>query len=374
MIKKSIVKFFISVVILLFIQFYAFAQVDSITNFPKVTYIEPSFNYGFIMPHRPSMRYNIVSHIPAFEVRLSKQQQGEQIWHQYYRFPLIGLGAYYASLENPKVLGHVYAFYGFVNIPIIRRNNYSFNYEISSGAAYLDKPYDNTKNYYNVSIGSGLNFYFNFSFDLKIKLLKRLDLVNRINFKHFSNGAFKVPNQGINVISYNLGLRYGLTKNIPNYKKVDLQKFIKKNEIYAIISGGTKEIQPPEIRNYPTASLSLNLTRQISRQRKLGFGTDIFYDESLRTEYSRKKIEYENINLFRGGVFLSHELVFSKLSIVVQSGYYYYTKSRSDGIFYHRFGLRYFATNRMILNFALKSHFAKADFIEFGIGYKILKN
>ncbi|OFX21804.1 MAG: hypothetical protein A2033_05825 [Bacteroidetes bacterium GWA2_31_9] len=371
MIKKNIIKFFISIAILISFQFNAFAQIDTITNFPKVSFIEPSFNYGFIMPHRPSMRYNIISHIPAFEVKLSKQHQGEKFWHQYYRFPLTGLGAYYASLENPNVLGHVYAFYGFINIPIMRRNTYSFNYEISSGAAYLDKPYDNSENYYNVSIGSGINFYFNFSFDLKVRLFKRLDLVNRISFKHFSNGAFKVPNQGINVISYNLGLRYSLIKNKSEFKRIDLQKFIKKNEIYAIVSGGTKEIQPPEIKNYPTASLSINLTRQISRQRKLGFGTDVFYDESLRTVYSRKQLEYESINLFRGGIFLSHELVFSKISIVIQSGYYYYSKSKNDGIFYHRFGLRYFASNKMILNFALKSHFAKADFIEFGIGYKI---
>ncbi|OFX59104.1 MAG: hypothetical protein A2046_15055 [Bacteroidetes bacterium GWA2_30_7] len=372
MIKKNIIRFYIWIVIFLIIfQFNAFAQIDTITNFPKVSFIEPSFNYGFIMPHRPSMRYNIISHIPAFEIRLSKQQQGEKFWHQYYRFPQTGLGVYYASLENPKVLGHVYALYAFINIPIMRRNNYTFNYEISSGAAYLDKPYDNSKNYYNVSIGSGLNFSFNFSFDYKLKLFKRLDLVNRINIKHFSNGAFKVPNQGINVISYNLGLNYKLNSNKPSFKRVELQKFAKKNEFYAVISGGSKEIPPPEIRNYPTASLSVNLLRQISRQRKIGFGTDIFYDESLRTTFINKKMDYKNIEMFRGGIFLSHELVFSKVGIIVQSGVYYFSKLESDGLFYHRIGIRYFMNNNFILNFALKSHFARADFIEFGVGYKI---
>lgn len=368
MIKKTSFKFFISIVIILiFIQFSAVAQSDSIKSY----FIEPSFNYGFIMPHRPSMRYNIISHIPAFEARLSKQYLGNKFWHQYYRFPNSGIGGYYASLENPKVLGHVYALYAFINIPIIRHNKYSFNYEISSGAAYLDKPYNNTDNYYNVSIGSALNFYFNFSLDLKVKLFNRIDLVNRINIKHFSNGAFKVPNQGINIISYNLGLRYYLCKNKPEFNTISLQKFIKKNELYFVFSGGTKEIPPPEIKNYPTASLSINIAQQISRQRKIGFGTDIFYDESLRTEYSRKKLDYKNINMFSGGLFLSHELVFNKISIIMQGGVYYYSKLQKNGLLYHRFGLRYFATNKMILNFSLKSHFAKADFIEFGIGYKI---
>jgi hypothetical protein len=40
-------------------------------------------------------------------------------------------------------------------------------------------------------------------------------------------------------------------------------------------------------------------------------------------------------------------------------------------MFFHRIGSRYALNDKFILNLSLKTHFAVADFVEFGIAYKI---
>jgi hypothetical protein len=40
-----------------------------------------------------------------------------------------------------------------------------------------------------------------------------------------------------------------------------------------------------------------------------------------------------------------------------------------DDMFYHRLGLRYQFKEHLLLNLVLKSHWARADYIEYGIGY-----
>jgi hypothetical protein len=50
-------------------------------------------------------------------------------------------------------------------------------------------------------------------------------------------------------------------------------------------------------------------------------------------------------------------------------GYYIHDKFDADDELYHRLGMRYTFDNGLLLNFVLKTHWAKADYIEFGVGY-----
>jgi hypothetical protein len=76
--------------------------------------------------------------------------------------------------------------------------------------------------------------------------------------------------------------------------------------------------------------------------------------------------------VIRPGIHIGHQLEFSKLTVATQIGYYIYAKDKSDGPIYSRFALRYKLNSKLLLNLALKTHYAKADFIEWGVGY-ILK-
>ena len=44
-------------------------------------------------------------------------------------------------------------------------------------------------------------------------------------------------------------------------------------------------------------------------------------------------------------------------------------KYRPEDLFYHRVGMRYVFDNGINMNLVLKSHWARADYVEYGIGY-----
>ena len=75
--------------------------------------------------------------------------------------------------------------------------------------------------------------------------------------------------------------------------------------------------------------------------------------------------------VIKPGVHVLHQLRFSRLSLVTQLGFYIYAKDKSDGPIYDRLAIQYKLNNNILLNVALKTHFAKADFVEWGIGYSI---
>jgi hypothetical protein len=68
---------------------------------------------------------------------------------------------------------------------------------------------------------------------------------------------------------------------------------------------------------------------------------------------------------------VGHELFINRLSVLVQLGYYVYYPFEFEGRVYNRVGIkRYFGSN-WFGAISLKSHGAKAEAIEFGVGIRL---
>ena len=66
---------------------------------------------------------------------------------------------------------------------------------------------------------------------------------------------------------------------------------------------------------------------------------------------------------------MSYELVISRLSVIAHIGGYVIDNWKQDGLLYHRLGFNYRINKHFLANFTLKTHFAKADNFELGLGY-----
>ncbi len=75
------------------------------------------------------------------------------------------------------------------------------------------------------------------------------------------------------------------------------------------------------------------------------------------------------------GVFPSFELVFNKLSMNLQPGFYIYRQEVENvdtPTTYQRIGLRYYLGKHFITGVNIRAYnFSKADFIEFNFGYSL---
>lgn len=329
----------------------------------KNLFLESKFQYGFIWQHKPSLEEIIGGNIKVFDISLAKQTFGEKYWEQLYRYPVYGLGYTFVDFGNPEDLGLANALFAYVDIPFFRKGKHMLSYRISGGLAYLNQG--------NIAIGTHLNLYFDAMINYCYRLSKRLDLINGFGATHFSNGAIKMPNLGINMFSYRIGLHYRLSTTEREFVKHELPEIKKKNSFSFLLATGVKEKRPDGGVPYNVFSFSADYLRVLSLKHKLGLGTDLFYDESLfETMNPDSSLNLTTSDIMRYGVHVAFEAEFSKIMLAIHLGTYIHAAYKDDGAIYQRVAIRYLISKNLYANISLKTSKGVADYTEFGLGYR----
>ncbi len=361
-------KRFILLIIIFFYAFSCFGQIGgSKTNGLS---IEIDYGYGFMMPHHKMIEYFVEDHIQTVDIKFNQATYGEKYWNQLYRYPHYGLGFYRSNLGNDEVYGMANALYAYIKVPFwgnLESSNLSW--QIGFGGSYLTKHFDINENPQNLAIGTNLNIYIDLSIQSQIPLSKRINLTNNVRFSHFSNGKVKSPNKGLNIISGSIGLLYHLNEP-PGKYHLELPKIENKNEYSIIYAGGIKTKSRYEPGYFYASSFMLNYHHNYSLKRRWSLGADLFYDETKR-QYPDKtqNANMVNPNLYQAGLHVGHEMVLGDLAMIINLGGYIYVPVKEDAPIYSRIGLRYRFAEKYIANITLKSHWAIASYIEWGIGY-----
>jgi lipid A 3-O-deacylase PagL len=332
--------------------------------------ISASYHYGFIIAHRASIVSLQQDHTKSFELAFRKITNGNKTWQQLYHYPCVGLKYLFIDLGNPERLGNGQALVPFIDLILNKNPKAQISFNWGWGIGYIEKPFDKNNNYKDIAIGSHWNSVIAFSTDLKIKLLKKTFLNSGISLTHFSNGSAVTPNLGINVASVKIGITHGIGEGKPLLKDT-LPPFQRhsRNSIY--LAGGVKQIYPVYGPDYYVYILSASSLKQFTRKKAIGIGADLHYDGSIIHKLENDSVAADNFTYgMRAGLHGAYEFIFSDFSITVQMGGYIYNKLKSEGTFYHRLGLRYQFSKNYFACYNLKSHWAKADFFEWGIGRK----
>lgn len=353
--------------ILLFYSNCLFSQTDS-----------SNYNYNFelssglaqIIKHHPDMSY-VVNKYPNLNIKYGFQS----LIDKRYNFPEYGFAYTTGNLQNKDLLGNMHAFYGYISAYKIKNNNFKLAYTTSLGIGYFTKCFDSESNVNNIVIGSKINVYVGFSVQTEYRLYKKVYGLVNIGLVHSSNGSFKQPNLGLNFVSLNTGIKYRFkekpiisTKNNDNNDISDsIEK--KKKGIQLVYAAGVKEIQPPTGQKFFVSNLSIFFYKQKNFKRRFGAGFDFMYNEALYKQFT-DSVNLKIKHASRIGVFLSHEYIINKFTVVTQLGTYLYTISKPLWPVYTRIGLRYNITKTVSASVSLKSHMGVADYIEWGIGYR----
>lgn len=312
------------------------------------------------------------AHFPMLELDYTIQTLGKKKWHQSYYYPTYGIAYSICNAGNKQLLGTTQALFPYINFNYIRKYNVSLNFRLGLGLGRIEKPFDRITNHANLAIGSKYNAYINLGQDLKIKLNNRSVFTFGIEMHHMSNGAYKVPNLGINLATVCTGYTYyfnDLPKTL-NLKK-DTTKFKPFNEITLAAGGFVKEVYPLFGPKYPIFVASINGFRRHSEKGKWGVGIDYMHNSAIRY-YNKTDGNKTNDNVVIGqiGTTVSYEFVINKVSFPIQLGYYAFSKYKDDGPIYQRIGVRYNFYKNCIASLMLKTHYAKAEYSEWGVGYK----
>ncbi|MCX7953643.1 MAG: acyloxyacyl hydrolase [Bacteroidales bacterium] len=323
--------------------------------------------YGFIIPHRASIAYLVENHIVGYDLQISKQFNDTlKDWQVLYKYPLGGVGMYFSNLGNREVAGNAFSFYSFINIPVFKTIAF---FNISIGLAYLTKYFDYQKNYTNIVISTPLNVFISLGI-LKEICLKKFCICPGISFTHFSNGSWSKPNLGFNIPSLNLKIKYGNNKSRMLIPLIKLKSY---KEYGFFIACGIRQ-NLPQTPHFIVNTLAFNYNNTRNHKFKYGCGFDLFYDPSIIPR-TQNIPNYDNYYPYlRIGMRGNLIMIIGKTELLFQSGFYIYDKKLPDGPIYSRIGINFNIYRNLQFNIWLKSHFFRADVIEWGMTWFFRKN
>ncbi|HLG34607.1 MAG TPA: acyloxyacyl hydrolase [Bacteroidia bacterium] len=334
-------------------------------------YLEARGHYGFIIPHSPRIEHLAVAHTKGFQLDYGKQTTGKIRWHENYNYPKTGFSLVYLDFGNPDVLGTGICILPYIDLPLVRNDKFLFSLRLAEGLGYTTKKFEVDENHKNTAIGSKLNACIQIFFQTSYKISRSTDFKLSLGLTHFSNGSYSTPNIGINNASLSSGIvfYFDTTHSAP-LKKV-LPPPDKKIQYEIIAAAGAKEVYPAGGKKYFAWTFSAGAFRPMSNKYRLGIGTDLLYDLSLTELLSRhENYSPEISDRFRTGIYFSNELIFGRLITILQMGVYVYYPYKDDGNVYHRIGFKYLCSKHVFVNITLRTHYAKADNGEWGMGYR----
>lgn len=345
--------------------------------------IEAKMYYGYMYfqndeYHSALGRYS--RHTPSYEVSLHRNTYGEHRWEVLHNYPSIGLSFYYSGFGNDSIaaeLGKVFALYPFINFPITPGTNSRLTFKLGVGIGYLTNKFDPKENYHNYAIGSHVNAAVNLSFEYRQCITDRLHWVASIGLNHFSNGATRSPNMGINIFNVATGFSWYLappkayldTRLRPkNYLfEFDGKRHFVTDYQYTV---GFKDLsqQYGTHQYYFVHDVAANFMFQLTERDRLGLGVELVYDNS-------DKITKPDWDIYlKPGVLLAYEMMLDRVSFMFNVGLRNNVPLNSGKmglLFYQKVAARYYLNDNLFTTLAFTTYDIKADFISVGLGYHI---
>ena len=376
---RSLVKFACMVATCL-VSLKSEAQLDSAANWNLA--ISP--HAGFVIPHHKSMAHLIQGHSVGCHMYAKRLVDGTKYWHEAYNIPEHGVDISYTYTGNPEQLGQQISMSYLLNLPLngkryvddwLRVSSLGYHHwlGLGLGMGYSTKRWDLESNHQAAVLGSQMNVAISLQYSARIVRFNSGELRAGMRLSHLSNGAFQLPNLGTN--NAGVFMSYIVGKPGANYMKVIQQPTLERYSLSMGLVGGLKEIPPPTRRKYVTTVASVLAERRFSYKSAFGLGIDAFYDASLVPLIAqRTDVELKPSQVMQLGGVLSYSLFFDRFALKIQQGVYIVDSQRVNGLLYHRVGLRYEMSRNFYAQLTLKTHFAKADYGEFGFGYIIRKS
>lgn len=352
------------------------AQISYAQQSAKYSYsLGAEVSKGIIHRHHEYIGHLIQGMPIGLELSLQKKTFGAKAWEANYGYPDVDFKLSYYDLQNREQLGHVVAISSGMGFHLLGdapfKNELQFYFGM--GVAYATNPYDQETNNLNNVISS------KFSYNGNLKLAYHHQFGDKINagigvkITHYSNGAVKLPNNGLNMVSLNFITKFKISKSSPTYTPAPLfQEIDRKIKVGGIIRMGWTESSPAGSGVKPVYSLGFIVQKRVSIKSLLEGGLEGFANKAIEYEVTHgHSFDGDTLDYRRVGVMFGHQLVVNKLTFVTQLGFYLYKPYYPNERLYTRLGLNYYFTDNVYLGFSLKTHYAVAEVIEYSFGFRL---
>jgi hypothetical protein len=248
---------------------------------------------------------------------------------------------------------------------------------------------------YNPIIGSHINLAVQAGLKLETPLSSSTKILAGINFFHYSNSAFRLPNDGINNFNASLGLVRDINYSGPANQKATYGIDNKHSFEFGIGIGRRGFVQTGTYMNTQTGK-PVNLTdtsaqkTAISNLYQAGFyagynyrlnqllslkaGVDaVYYFQTFSWEnfyrtYQESGSSYDHLSL---GLSLGTDIWLGRMALMANYGYYLHYNSVVPVHFYWTLGAKYYIIPWMALNAQIYLHGFEAHYANFGLIFNV---
>lgn len=332
--------------------------------------LESKIHYSFIIPHHSKMWALTDGFFPVVEASVLLQTDGHRQYQYRRRYPQIGLTYLYADFGGSDPLGVMHALVPNIRLPLLRRDKIQITFGVGVGVAYLTKKYDRIENYQNLTIGSHYNAAVHFQLKTNIRLSEQFRASAGISMAHVSNGTIKTPNYGLNMPALFAGLEYKITRRpIVFLQPEQINKMKGKVNVRIGAAMALKENNDAWGKEFRVYIGQVSVGGYYNNTNRLLLDVDAVYDESTKYAMEADGVSVENYeDVVKGGISLGHEWTFDKLSLLMNLGVYIYNTDYTDELVYNKLGVGFRFTRYTYASVTLQAHWAKAEFLSFGLG------
>jgi hypothetical protein len=352
---------------------------------------------GIILPLNSYLSRGALPWYTSATFKYGIYASGER-WEDFaYGMTYYGIGLYTARIHNKEALGRPVSLFllqggDLKHFP----QGLSLKYELNLGMSFNWKAYDPFVNPDNVALGSSTNVHVGAYVYLKKQLSPRWDLHAGLGLTHFSNGAQRLPNKGINEISPYVELAYNLDPALickRDKKPLTPPAFKRRIDYDILFTSASRQIaidsvlpqQPYFIidRSFRVLGLSSALLFVNNYNYKWGPSLEIVYDESADASVRRELnpadgFYYNRIDMgrmdkrFSVGLSLKGEMSFRQMAFFGQLGYDLLHGHKYDLRLYQIAGIKVYVNENIFATFGIRTtHFSRAKFLYWSIGYTI---
>lgn len=343
--------------------------------------IEANYMGGRFLNH--GTKYNPAQFSHGFEVGYFKKTLGEKTWHRGMNFPEVGANLTYYSFADSKVFGDAFSILLAAKFYLVRSKVANLYFKLGSGYAYLSRRYNETENPNNTLISSPINMAALLRLGLEWKVTKRVLLNTALSFQHYSNSGSVMPNIGLNMPNFTVGV-----KVFPQLKELsyDCTKptSFKRNELIWKVSIGLQMLRkiednvPVPKRIYPVPGATIAYARYVNPGNKLYVGLSFEHFPSLRQYFIDNNIRTSRgmgIETTVPSVVLGDEFVFGWVSMFYSAGVYLWHNKATVSPFYVKCGMNFYFASlmqkkgiRFFIGNNVKAHTNVAQYNEMTLG------
>ncbi len=311
-----------------------------------------------------------------------------------YRNPYYGIAFYRADFKDARA-GNPFSLYFLYGAEIFQiRRWLTWNYEFNLGYSSHWNHYDKFDNPDNVAIGGSSTVHVGVDTYLQFLIAKHWVAKLGVALTHFSNGAMKNPNRGLNLASPFFSVGYRINEDtLTGCQRIKRPRqpyridhdFILTASMRHIYFVGTNTRLKTAYVDYPFHVYAFSYAAMFSRSYKYKFGPslDFKYDESIgaKADYVYNDYdEYEYNRVWKGkaadrfslGISLKGEIVMPYFSFFTNLGYEFWHKDERSSRFYQQLGIKVQPYGNIFGIVGIRAnYFSKAQYICWSVGYTL---